>query len=102
MFFDRNDDRDLTVSDYALEDCTISGDQRSAACVSRISWIRLPSVTENSEVVTCNFAWNGRNWKLTSMEAGPFQPELGPTAQPNAPAPEPEKEKKKETPSAAK
>jgi hypothetical protein len=73
---ERNDDRDLTVSDYTLEDCTIAGDQRTADCISRLNWIRLPSVSETSEVVTCKFAWDGHNWKLYGMENGPFQPEL--------------------------
>ena len=82
---DRNDDRDLTVSDYQLEDCTVSGDQLTAACVSRINWIRLPSVSESSEVVTCTFHWDGHNWRLVSMENGPFQPEMAPAPAPSAP-----------------
>lgn len=84
---DKKDDRDLTVSDYQLEDCVVSGDQRQAACVSRISWIRLPSMTETTDTVTTNFMWDGRNWRMMSQEGGPFQPELAPS--PNQPAPAP-------------
>jgi hypothetical protein len=73
---DRNDDRDLTVSDYQLEDCTVEADFITAACVSRINWIRLPSVSETSEVVTSTFVWDGRKWRLQSQDMGPFQPEL--------------------------
>lgn len=75
---DRNDDRDLTVSDYQLEDCTVEADARTAACVSRINWLRLPSVSETSEVVTSVFVWDGRHWRLRSQVNGPFQPELAP------------------------
>lgn len=79
---DRNDDRDLTVSDYQLEDCTVEADATTAACVSRINWIRLPSISETSEVVTSVFVWDGRKWRLKSQQNGPFQPELGPRASP--------------------
>lgn len=82
---ERNDDRDLTVSDYQLEDCTVSGDVRIASCVARLNWLRLPSSTESSEIVTSVFIWDGRNWRLLSQENGPFQPELA--AAPDQPNP---------------
>ena len=74
---DKNDDRDLTVSDYQLEDCTVSADVRTATCVSRLQWFRLPSSTEASDVITSVFVWDGRNWRLKSQDKGPF-PELLP------------------------
>ena len=75
---ERNDDRDLTVSDYQLEDCVVAADVRTATCVSRLMWFRLPSPSESSDVITSVFIWDGRNWRLKSQDKGPFQPELAP------------------------
>src|SRR5437868_3482545 len=47
---EKHDDKDLTISDYQLEDARLFGDGDRALVVSRISWVRLPSVSENSDL----------------------------------------------------
>lgn len=74
----RNDDRDLSFTDYQLEDCDISKDVKTASCVSRMGWIRLPSPSEEQAVVTSVWTWDGYAWRLKSQDGGPFQPELAP------------------------
>jgi hypothetical protein len=72
----RQDDRDLSVTDFALEDVRFSPDGRTATVLSRVRWVRLPSVTEQSEEVTSQFVWKAGAWWLARQEAGPFGEEL--------------------------
>lgn len=79
------DDRDLNITNFELEDAKISPDLMSATVISKISWYRLPSVVEKTAVVTSIFVWRKEAWILESQDDGPFE-ELKPA---------PEKEKKK-------
>jgi hypothetical protein len=74
-----NDEKDLFITDFQLEDATMSPDTLSATAISRISWYRLPSSTEISKVVTSKFVWAEQQWMLESQDDGPFE-ELKPVA----------------------
>jgi hypothetical protein len=73
----RGDERDLSVSDYELERERISADGSNATIVSRVSWTRLPSVTEKTELVTSEFVRRDGVWLLARQQGGPFAFELG-------------------------
>jgi hypothetical protein len=72
-----HDDRDLTLTESTLEDVRMSPDGRSATVLSRVRWIRLPSMTEQSDEVTSDFIWRAGAWWLARQQAGPFQEQLG-------------------------
>ncbi len=72
-----NDEKDLFFTDYELEEAKVSPDLREASIVSKLSWYRLPSTTEQRATLTSRFAWRQGRWLLESQEAGPF-PELLP------------------------
>lgn len=79
------DDRDLTVSEYDLEELKLDADAARATVVSRIQWMRLPSVSANDDVVSSEFVNRQGQWLLLSQDRGPFSKELpapGPPAQP--------------------
>jgi hypothetical protein len=73
----RGDERDLSISDYELEKVRISPDGKSAAVASRVSWTRLPSVSEKTEQVTSEFILRDGSWLISRQEGGPFALELG-------------------------
>lgn len=75
---DQNDDRDLSITDYQLEDVRLVDDGMRAIVVSRISWVRLPSVSEHADVVTSEFVFQQGAWQLARQDSGPFVPELQP------------------------
>lgn len=66
------DDRDFFITDFQLEDAQISKDLLSAEAVSRVSWYRLPSNTEQSAFITSTYVWRDSHWLLESQDAGPF------------------------------
>lgn len=70
------DERDLFVTDYELQDAKISLDLLKAAAVSHIKWYRLPSATEEDSLVTSNWIWVDKHWRLDSQDGGPFASEL--------------------------
>jgi hypothetical protein len=72
----QNDDRDLSITDYEIENISLSADASSATVISRLSWTRLPSVSEHSEVVTSEFALREGAWVLCAQDGGPFLAEL--------------------------
>lgn len=72
----RNDERDLSITDYELEEARLSADGRTAWVESRLSWVRLPSVTERSEVITSEYVFLQGAWWLARQDAGPFAAEL--------------------------
>jgi hypothetical protein len=67
-----NDERDLFLTDFQLEDAKPSVDRSAARTVSRVSWYRLPSTQEESATVTSVFAWREGTWLLESQDSGPF------------------------------
>ncbi len=72
----RGDQRDLSISDYELEQERISADGKTATVLSRVSWTRLPSVTEKTELVTSEFIRRDGSWLLSRQQGGPFALEL--------------------------
>ncbi|MGE6757612.1 hypothetical protein ACQKGO_06345 [Corallococcus interemptor] len=73
-----HDDRDLTVTDYEIEDVKVADDGRRATIQSRIQWMRLPSVTEQNDTVTSEFVFRDGAWLLEKQQSGPFDGELEP------------------------
>lgn len=73
----RGDERDLSISDYELEQERVSADGTVATVVSRVSWTRLPSVVEHSELVTSELVRKDGVWLLSRQQGGPFGRELG-------------------------
>ena len=71
-----HDDKDLSITDYQLEDMRLATDGLSAAVVSRIGWMRLPSVSEVSDLITSTWVFRGGTWYLARQDVGPFDPEL--------------------------
>ncbi|MFT3709831.1 MAG: hypothetical protein QM817_19550 [Archangium sp.] len=89
-----NDDRDLFITNFEIEDAKVSLDMLSADAVTKISWYRLPSSTEITTITTSRFVWRNESWQLEGQDEGPFE-ELKPapvkaaaaSAQPDAGAP---------------
>lgn len=71
------DEEDFQVSEYQLEDAVTSGDKSIAMVVSRLAWVKLPSVSEQKVTITNKFVWRDKAWFLESQDSGPF-PELMP------------------------
>lgn len=74
---EKRDEKDLSITDYQLEECKFASDGLRAECVSSIAWIRLPSVSEERATVTSVFVWDGSTWLLGQQTEGPFVAELG-------------------------
>ncbi|MFO0594041.1 MAG: hypothetical protein U0228_02020 [Myxococcaceae bacterium] len=83
----QNDDKDLFITNFELEDAQIAPDMLTANAVTKISWYRLPSTTEKTAVVNSVFVWRESAWQLESQDDGPFE-DL-------KPAPDKKDEKKK-------
>lgn len=81
-----DDDRDLFITNFELEDAKIANDTITAEVVTKISWYRMPSTTEVTKTVTNVFVWRNEQWLLESQDEGPFE-ELKPAPPAVAPAP---------------
>ena len=68
-----NDERDLFVTDFQLEDAQVQPDTQVARVVSKLSWYRLPSTSEQTATLTSVYAWRDGKWLLESQDAGPFE-----------------------------
>jgi hypothetical protein len=73
---EKKDDRDLTITDYEIEDVKVSDDGERATIQSRIQWLRLPSATEQTALVTSEFVLRNGVWLLERQLEGPFAGEL--------------------------
>ena len=71
-----HDDKDLSVTDYQLEDMRLAPDGLSAAVASKVGWVRLPSVSEASDLITSEWVFRAGAWYLARQDLGPFTPEL--------------------------
>jgi hypothetical protein len=69
---ERNDERDLTITDYEILEVQLSEDGQRATVTSRIQWVRLPSVSEQSATVTSEFIFQEGRWLLERQLVGPF------------------------------
>lgn len=80
----RNDEDNLKITDYELEDAQIGPD--AATILSKISWHRLPSVTTTTEAMA--LIWEDRDgvWVIAAIEGGPFPMEARPKPPPPPPA----------------
>jgi hypothetical protein len=73
----RDDDKNLVVTDYQLEECDVKPeDQKIAVCVSKISWYRLPSPSVTTATVATTLRWQGGMWLVDRQSGGPFAEEL--------------------------
>lgn len=83
------DERDLTVSDFELLELRMDADGQRAEVVSRLQWLRLPSLSEHSDTVTTELVKLGRDWFISQQNKGPFADALSepyvPAAEPSAP-----------------
>jgi hypothetical protein len=80
----RRDEHDLSITDYELEDLRVAADGQSAVVVSRLSWMRLPSVSVETETVRSSYVFRHGAWWLEQQDRGPFAKELGPEKKPPA------------------
>ncbi|MFP2963724.1 hypothetical protein ACLEPN_39865 [Myxococcus sp. 1LA] len=71
-----NDDKDLSITDYEIVDVKLSEDGHRATIQSRIQWMRLPSASERTALVTSEFVFRDGAWQLESQDDGPFEGEL--------------------------
>lgn len=72
-----DEEKDLTVTDYQLEEVQLLDGGQRARVTSRISWVRLPSVSERSELVTSEYVFREGLWLLERQQGGPFGAALG-------------------------
>ena len=68
----QRDERDLSITDYQLEDARLSADGSTALVISRMSWMRLPSLSETTQLVTSEFVLRDGSWLLARQSGGPF------------------------------
>lgn len=80
-----DDDRELTISDYQLDELTLAGDRLSARIVSKVSWYRLPSLSQRDETVVTELVWTRGAWLVSRQQNGPFHEELASPWEPPAP-----------------
>ena len=83
-----NDDRELSISDYQLDELQLSADGLSARVLSKVGWHRLPSLSQHDETVVTELVWRDGAWLVSRQENGPFHEELSmPYEPPPSPAP---------------
>ena len=73
---ERQDDRNLSITDYEIEEVQLAEDGQRATVTSRIQWMRLPSVSEQTATVTSEFIHRDGTWFLARQLGGPFDGEL--------------------------
>lgn len=72
----RDDEKNLFVTDYQLEECEVKPSAEVAVCMSRVSWYRLPSATEKTVTVATTLKWQDHRWLIDQQSDGPFAEEL--------------------------
>jgi hypothetical protein len=70
------DERDLSIADYELDKVTLEPDRRSARVISRVSWNRLPSVSQHEDTVVTELRWCDGAWLIAKQTGGPFDGDL--------------------------
>ncbi len=70
------DERDLSITDYEIEEVQFVEEGQRAIVTSRIHWMRLPSVSEQTATVTSEFIYRDGTWMLERQVGGPFDGEL--------------------------
>jgi hypothetical protein len=73
---ERQDERDLAITDYEIQDVEVVEEGQRAIVTSRMQWMRLPSATEKTETVTSEFVYRNGTWFLERQLGGPFDGDL--------------------------
>lgn len=73
---ERQDERDLNITDFELKGAELSEDGLRGTVRSRVQWYRLPSATEHTEPVTSEFVFVQGRWLLERQRGGPFDGDL--------------------------
>lgn len=73
---ERRDERDLSITDYEIEEVQIVEEGQRAVVTSRMRWMRLPSATEKTDTVTSEFIYRDGTWLLERQLGGPFDGDL--------------------------
>lgn len=73
---EKNDARDLSITDYEIDEATLAADAMHATVISRIQWMRLPSMSAKTSTVTSEWVYVGGAWLLERQSDGPFADEL--------------------------
>lgn len=74
----RKEANDLTITDMEVIDVQMAPDGTKAAVLSRMRWVKLPSVSEVTAEVQARWEVIGNGWLLVALVGGPF-PELAPS-----------------------
>ncbi|MDQ3265073.1 MAG: hypothetical protein M3Y59_15675 [Myxococcota bacterium] len=82
----QRDERDLSISDYELLEMRVEADGSRAEVVSRISWFRMPNLSEHSDTVITELVPVGTTWLIARQSRGPFTPEMQDPYVPTEPA----------------
>jgi hypothetical protein len=72
----RRDEQDLSITDYEVLEVGLTDEAQRAVVRSRIRWLRLPSPSEQTALVTSEFVWRDGDWLLERQQGGPFDGEL--------------------------
>jgi hypothetical protein len=70
------DERDLSITDYEIEEVQFVEEGQRAIVTSRVQWMRLPSPSEQTATVTSEFIYRDGTWLLERQVGGPFDGEL--------------------------
>lgn len=73
---EKNDARDLSITDYEIDEASLSEDGMRATVISRIQWMRLPSMSATTSTVTSEWTYVNGAWLLERQSDGPFSDEL--------------------------
>ena len=73
----RKEANDLTITDMEVIDVQMAPDGQKAIVLSRMRWVKLPSVTEVTGEVQARWEILNNGWLLVSLAGSPF-PELAP------------------------
>jgi hypothetical protein len=69
----RKEASDLTITDMELIDVQMAPDGKRALVLSRMRWVRLPSVSEVTAEVQAQWDVVNNTWLLAALAGGPFR-----------------------------
>lgn len=72
----RDDEKNLFVTEYQLQECKVLEDKTFAVCLSSVSWYRLPSNSTKTVTLATTLKWKGGMWLVDRQSDGPFGEEL--------------------------
>jgi hypothetical protein len=68
-----HDDKDLSITEYDLEEVKLAPDALSGQAIVSLSWVRIPSVTVESAEIETDFVYQDGQWRVARMDGGPFE-----------------------------